>query len=338
MKHVTNTKTRIGYIDALRGFTMILVVCHHIITSCHEITDFSFAGFFMLFRMPLFFFISGFVLYKASRKWDYTSLSKFLKAKFLIQVIPTLIFLFLFNLIFNLSSINLKINGYWFTIALFEFFVIYGLLSSHVRCIKNMKLGGGIILIITGLILYIFGNKSFPFYIMAFFSLPLHYFIFFAMGIICKKYFNLFQSKILDNNISISFIIATFFILSIVYLKFSIDIFIIHIIIELILGCLGIITIFALFRKNKVFFEQSNYLSNGLKFIGRRTLDIYLLHFFFIQNILTWILPYLQINPSPTLELIIALILSFLVIGLCLFLSSILRVSPFIAKYLFGSK
>lgn len=336
-------KSRIGYIDGLRGFTMILVVCHHIITSCHEISEFSFTSFFMLFRMPLFFFISGFVLYKASRQWDFISLIKFLKVKFLIQIIPTIIFLLLYNFIFNIDFINIKLNGYWFTIALFEFFVIYGILSTFIPYINNSFIErdayvGNIILISIGIILFILGYKTLPFFIMALLSLPLHYFIFFAMGIIIKRYFSLFQSKILDNNTFISIIIFSFFILSIIYIKFSINILAIYMIIELLLGSLGIITIFALFRKNEEFFEGSNFISKVFKFIGKRTLDIYLLHFFFIKNIISWAQPYIESNPSPTLELIITLILSFFVVGICLLLSSIIRISPFLAKYLFGAR
>lgn len=55
-------KKRIGYLDALRGFTMILVVCVHCLTYS-DIKQNPITDFFSLFRMPLFFFISGFILY-----------------------------------------------------------------------------------------------------------------------------------------------------------------------------------------------------------------------------------------------------------------------------------
>ena len=72
-------KKRIAYIDAMRGFTMLLVVYSHIQvhgyhTPIHEIDSFNLL--FVRVRMPLFFFISGWVLYKSSRIWDMkTSLS-----------------------------------------------------------------------------------------------------------------------------------------------------------------------------------------------------------------------------------------------------------------------
>ena len=86
---------RLEYIDALRGFTMILVVLAHIINFGYHITDSTmeemetFNNLFVRFRMPLFFFISGFVLYKSDRIWDKATRRTFLKKKFMVQIIPT---------------------------------------------------------------------------------------------------------------------------------------------------------------------------------------------------------------------------------------------------------
>lgn len=60
-------KKRFEYIDAMRGFTMLLVVCAHVATYSYQTDLVTFHAAFSTFRMPLFFFISGFILYKASR-------------------------------------------------------------------------------------------------------------------------------------------------------------------------------------------------------------------------------------------------------------------------------
>jgi peptidoglycan/LPS O-acetylase OafA/YrhL len=58
---VKNSTKRIEYIDAMRGFTMILVVFSHIEGMLFK-DYYSFVNqVFMSFRMPLFFFISGLV-------------------------------------------------------------------------------------------------------------------------------------------------------------------------------------------------------------------------------------------------------------------------------------
>ena len=56
---------RIGYIDALRGFTMFLVVVMHVGAMCFGPPAPSFHSILKLIRMPMFFLVSGFVFYKA---------------------------------------------------------------------------------------------------------------------------------------------------------------------------------------------------------------------------------------------------------------------------------
>ena len=65
-------KPRLEWLDALRGFTMILVVANHVagMGFGEEWKHSSAIPFLILFRMPLFFFVSGFLSYKASQIWD----------------------------------------------------------------------------------------------------------------------------------------------------------------------------------------------------------------------------------------------------------------------------
>ena len=65
---------RIEYIDALRGLTMILVVIAHINSytfKAENVFEYtSLTGFLSLFRMPLFFFVSGYIAYKPAVFFD----------------------------------------------------------------------------------------------------------------------------------------------------------------------------------------------------------------------------------------------------------------------------
>ena len=65
---VMDKERRISYIDAMRGFTMILVVYSHI---CHFCLGDSLIGYnriFFLFRLPCFFFISGWLFEPVGRR------------------------------------------------------------------------------------------------------------------------------------------------------------------------------------------------------------------------------------------------------------------------------
>ena len=91
-------KPRLGWLDALRGFTMILVVMNHVALKSFgmQIRWSAALQFFLLFRMPLFFFISGFLAYKASRVWNVRTLGELSLKKMRVQLIPTIVFFLLF--------------------------------------------------------------------------------------------------------------------------------------------------------------------------------------------------------------------------------------------------
>ena len=70
---------RIEYIDAMRGFAMILVIYFHIPSYCLGNAYIGFNDILEWVRMPLFFFISGFVFYKADRIWNSDTIKNMLK-------------------------------------------------------------------------------------------------------------------------------------------------------------------------------------------------------------------------------------------------------------------
>ena len=67
-------KPRLGWLDALRGFTMLLVVTNHVALKSFgmQIRWSAALQFFLLFRMPLFFFISGFLVLIARLHWRFS--------------------------------------------------------------------------------------------------------------------------------------------------------------------------------------------------------------------------------------------------------------------------
>lgn len=121
---------RIEYIDAMRGFTMLLVVlghcAHYLYPSGSENVYLSTL---QLVRMPLFFFVSGFVFYKAGINWDITEIKEFLCKKINVQIISPLLFfltyVYCFNYPMKAAFFDINKYGYWFTFTLFQYFVIY---------------------------------------------------------------------------------------------------------------------------------------------------------------------------------------------------------------------
>ena len=162
----------------------------------------------------------------------------------------------------------------------------------------------------------------------------LKYFLFFIFGTIIRKYFSKFEYA-LTNTSLLLVSICIFFgfnILSDIVLGINIMGF------YLATSLTGIIIVFALFKKNNDTFSHNHTVGRIMQFIGRRTLDIYLLHYFFIMTNMDNVLPNFSTLNSPFLEFICSLIISIFVILACLAVSHILRLSPALGYFLFGQK
>jgi fucose 4-O-acetylase-like acetyltransferase len=77
-------------------------------------------------------------------------------------------------------------------------------------------------------------------------------------------------------------------------------------------------------------------VGRSLQYVGVRTLDVYLLHYFFLPH-LPAVGAWFKANPHNfALEGTAALLVALLVVAFALLTSNILRVSPFLKKWLFG--
>ena len=94
----------------MRGFTMLLVVSCHVTNICFnpdaDELPFIFGNLFQQFRMPLFFFISGFVLYSAKRSWSTTEIVQFFKKKIPVQLLFPAFCMVVCMLVTNRHSID----------------------------------------------------------------------------------------------------------------------------------------------------------------------------------------------------------------------------------------
>lgn len=336
---------RIEYIDAMRGFTMILVVLNHVAGFCLNIDGSipSLNTYFYEFRMPLFFFVSGFVLYKASITWNFLHTFNFLKKKFPIQIISTCIFFLAFTYTFGESfRDNLwsdSKGGYWFTFVLFEYFILYSLIR-----LLALKLGGwkeDVLALSAGLAVFILTIPS----ITA--KIPVGedvlgllcfkhwcYFVFFIIGTIVKKHFETFQ-HLIDGRILLTVCLALFFGLNI----FREEVIASHYsLFRITTAISGIIIIFSFFRSRSNLFSNQTVLGKALCYTGRRTLDIYFLHYFLLPRQLSEVLDTFHLHPMPVLEFFTSTIISILIIAVCLLISNVLRLSPVLARILFGVK
>lgn len=341
-------QNRIGYIDALRGMAMILVVYFHIAAYGFGSYEIGYNDIIERFRMPTFFFISGWLFYKAGRIWDRQTITGMIRKKFMVQIIPTVVFMLLYLMMFNLldvGSFGSDKKGYWFTVVLFEYFVIY-ILAEALLNRKDSPQGEMCVMVVI-LILSITAFYYAKYYtryatelgiwkdILGFFSfVKIRHIIFFWFGTFVRKHFD--QFIYLTNNRYVTAVMIVLFTAIIVW-PVLLSTQGIEYIAYLVAGISGTVICFTFFRIHNQQFSQETWYGKGLQLIGRRTLDIYLIHYF--------VLPYNLVQPDVwlqyhhnTLFVPLALILALWVILISLLISSLLRVSPLLAKYLFGAK
>ena len=94
--------------------------------------------------------------------------------------------------------------------------------------------------------------------------------------------------------------------------------------------------VFMYFRHYAKYFTKFTVVGRSLQYIGRRTLDIYLIHYLFLPN-LPGVGDFFKANQHNfAIDLTLAVLIALLVMGFSCVTSNILRVSPFFKKYLFG--
>lgn len=340
-------KARIEYIDAMRGFTMILVVVCHVSGFCLGIESDtpSIHPFLYEFRMPTFFFISGFVLYKAEQKWNLKNVYLFLRKKFPVQIITTALFFLIF---IHINNINLKEGifsesklGYWFTYVLFIYFIIYSicrLLLTYFKCSGCITDLG--VLFIGFLFYLLFSVRS------TFYELPISnnikdilsmqhwgYFLFFSIGTLFKKHYQ--KILLLDKRFIIFICIIVYFGANLFYEELTTH----HInLLNISTALSGIFLVFSFFHTHQLYFQKEKLIGKLLQLIGRRTLDIYLLHYLIIPVNLIAFSSFLHNHPMPILEFVLSLFISLIVIAACLVISAIIRLSHYSAYLCFGVK
>jgi fucose 4-O-acetylase-like acetyltransferase len=353
-------KVRIEYLDALRGFVMLLVVLGHVPMYCyHQLNGISFSAIPSTFHLALFFFISGwFAVY--GLRFTVNSLRftvyglrfrvyRFMfevyhlfKKKFVQLVVPTVVFYLLFCWMNNIDVVENLWNdkfkgGYWFCIVLFVFY-----LTMTVAKAVTEKLGGALLVLLLALAMMML-NTNMVTDMLARYNIPnvlciqqWQYFIFFYMGYMAHRYQTTFFSW-LDNGMVMAVAVVVFFGSLLLWYQQPMNLAEIKLTF-LLWGGLGTLLSFAFFRKYEDVFSHETRMGRWLQYVGQRTLDVYLLHFFFLPGNLEWLGRYVMGNGNPTVELFVSLAIAIMVVSLCLLMGNIIRLSPILAHWLLGVK
>ncbi|MDE6371788.1 MAG: acyltransferase, partial [Duncaniella sp.] len=119
---------RLGWMDAVRGVAMLLVVWHHFMNGAFSGVAAGVVETLTSFEVPLFFFVSGFFAWKAQWRADGVSLWRSLGHKARPLLCGTAVFYAVWQLRNGNGVLDFLFEGfwgYWFTVALFQMLVAY---------------------------------------------------------------------------------------------------------------------------------------------------------------------------------------------------------------------
>ncbi|MBO5026390.1 MAG: acyltransferase [Bacteroidaceae bacterium] len=350
----TPGRERMEWLDALRGFTMILVVAYHVAqTSFGQSIKLSASlPLLVLFRMPLFFFISGFLAYKPDFNWTRGRLKSMVWKKLKIQVIPAFVFLCIFIVVrmprfgegFVQCMEKSTKGGYWFTWSLLHMFIFYYVFAYIENHFKRRSWIPITISWFTALCAYAtlympswFNYHKEPFFQYTSLVETLRFFHFFLLGNIVRRYWCGWQ-KLFDSRWFFPLVAVVAFFCCADALKWHTLRLQWANLPRTAAMYLLMLTVFMFFRYYRNHLTQAHRRGQFLQYIGRRTLDIYLLHFIFLPK-LKFVGKFLDANrPNFITDIVCSVSVAVVVIGFCCLTSNILRMSPFFKKILFGRK
>ena len=332
-------KERIEYVDAMRGLAMMMVVVSHVCTGSfgnHPIFD-TYIN--QAVQIPLFFLISGFFAPMMLRK----PFAKIVTDKFMRLVVPAIVMLGLWCFLFDRNFIgglyaSMK-YGYWFTWVLFVFIFIYigtekamiwlrwpdkwkawthlvvGLVVSYLAVVvRNYYSGCGIIGLLS---------------IVEYYT----YFYFVAGALLFARRETLLTAltnKNLMGGVIVVYICLQIYaaLYGIIWLRSA------GVIYNIMMHTASLLIIWVLFHKYTALITTST-IGKFLSLVGRRSLDIYLIHYFFLPDLHVWGDYFLAIDVT-LIEYLCAVILAIVLTYISLGVGCIFRLSPLTARVFLG--
>lgn len=331
---------RIEYIDAMRGLAILLVVICHCCHLSFQNTIVYSIEINQAIQIPLFFLISGFFASQLTRK----SFWNCIYDKITHLIIPALLMLgtycWIFGLSFQKTILTGFKNGYWFTLVLFVFIIIYLSIDKTLRFVGISGLKANFVHIILGLVVsysaLFFSKYAKTCSLINLFSVTEYFnYTYFVVGAVLFEHrdtvFKLQRNAILSGLCILFYFLAQ--IATALYgtesLQLGAGIFL------LCMHTSSLLIIWQLFHRYPTLSTDS-HIGRFLSLIGRRSLDIYFIHYFFLPDLHLWG-NYLLIN-AQFIEYLLAIMLAIPITFISLGMGYILRLSPVTARLLLGVK
>ncbi|MDO4511363.1 MAG: acyltransferase, partial [Bacteroidales bacterium] len=340
MSTTTLKKERIEYFDLLKGIAIFMVVMGHALTMCVRGLDAAFLFKFIgQVHMPVFFFISGYLTYKAGFA------TPGLKKRFVQLIIPFLVITPLWVWYFPHSHLQSPLSdnlpdlyraywkdGYWFTLCLFELCALYIPLSAILQRLKKTVAQVAVLLLVYGALIALsltFADEEANID-YAGFGLLARFFPVFMMGVMANRLKDAFQ-RLVHSHWAVAIAMAVFAVAfySIVY---PWDVWgndLVHL-----WAPIGFVTTplmhFALIvvaiamiepwshREYRTPGQKPSAIARYFNYLGHESLGIYLLHYFFLFPLTMLQEPLKEMGMATVPLAVLAAVVAFCVIAVTL--------------------
>ena len=320
MNHSLDINKRIQYLDALRGFAILLVIIGHLIQFNYKSSlENPIFNIIYSFHMPLFFFLSGCTRWVyETKKGGVSTLSELwneVKNKFFVLIVPSMTWTMLIPLFFSKEChFPGQISGFWFLNTLFAISVIWGVFSYLNHRIKG-QIWFPILCVGVLVCLFIVGVKR----------ISLMYLMMFLMGYVFQKY-----EWVHKINVNLYALFALLFCIGVGLFNYTID------------GVesaervwlefpLSILASFALVRLFVPF--ESKKGTSWIARLGKYTLGIYLCHLTFIKEIS---LDFIELGFNNVIQFVILLLIAIILSLLCVSIQKIIEPFPLLNGLMYG--
>ena len=323
---------RINYIDRMKGMAIFFVVMGHVYFFGFEQSDSIVFKTISSFHMPLFMFLSGLVACSGivSPYWSMAKFGRKLRG----LLMPLLVFGICFSLNFSSDALSCiqgflespNKNGYWYLMSLAVFYVSLYVYRLNVK--QKWFVDAGLAAIIWGgmFALWKLTAQTKDYFCMLNCA---NFYPFFILGVFTTKYRLL--EKLKQANWFFSLCVVGYLVLFCVDMPIhALESLNQHIFLPF---CMVTVVVSLFMAREKA----SSCVERILEYVGKRTLDVYVIHYFFITHIhLGKVDKWLENTNNVVLSLVLSTFLAIIVTALSIGIGNILHKGKLIEKVAYG--
>ena len=313
-------QNRWDYFDQMKGIAILFVVIGHVFLFSFHDTNTAVDSLLTIFHMPVFFYISGFLAYsgaiKITTKKEY---GERIWKKTHALLLPYLVFAGIYCFFSGRDYVHLLLGGgaeYWFMYVLLLLSLFFVSIEQVAKRLKHPALYVTAWLVPYALLIYVqrrYGEIGGGVFAI---NQLVAYYRFYLLGFLCKKYMRL-NELVFNNQYVYAIGVVTFF--TRWYWGMSCNMIVSF------MGITGAIIIMQNYLVSRG--QQQSASLKLLSYIGKNSLEIYLIQYFLLPDVSHFVQPYFEVPNGFVWQLLLALVLTIPITAICIFIGNVIKLN-----------